>query len=118
MADQNLMLGALGLCRKAGKLVMGFDAVAESVMKGKAVLVLTAQDLSPRTARKTREFCEGILHVQSMPLTQEQLCAVTHKPVGVYAVTDENLARLCEKHLSGLPHTEKEEKANGERFAD
>ena len=30
MADQNLMLGALGLCRKAGKLVMGFDAVAES----------------------------------------------------------------------------------------
>ena len=118
MADQNLMLGALGLCRKAGKLVMGFDAVAESVMKGKAVLVLTAQDISPRTARKTREFCEGILHVQSMPLTQEQLCAVTHKPVGVYAVTDENLARLCEKHLSGLPHTEKEEKATGERFAD
>ena len=109
MADQNLMLGALGLCRKAGKLVMGFDAVAESVMKGKAVLVLTAQDISPRTARKTREFCEGILDVQSMPLTQEQLCAVTHKPVGVYAVTDENLARLCEKHLSGLPHTEKEE---------
>ena len=105
MADQNPMLGALGLCRKAGKLVMGFDAVAESVMKGKAVLVLTAQDVSPRTARKTREFCEGILDVQSMPLTQ----AVTHKPVGVYAVTDENLARLCEKHLSGLPHTEKEE---------
>ena len=50
MADQNPMLGALGLCRKAGKLVMGFDAVAESVMKGKAVLVLTAQDVSPRTA--------------------------------------------------------------------
>ena len=61
MADQNLMLGALGLCRKAGKLVMGFDAVAESVMKGKAVLVLTAQDISPAPPAKpensVRAFC-------------------------------------------------------------
>ena len=29
----NKLLGALGLCRKAGKLVMGFDAAAESAAR-------------------------------------------------------------------------------------
>ncbi len=114
MAENTPLLGALGLCRKAGKLVMGFDAVAESVMKGKAFLVLTAADVSPRTARKTNEFCEGLVPCLSMPLTQDVLCAVARKPVGVYAVTDENLARLCEKHLARLPQSEKEETAHGE----
>ena len=76
MAENTPLLGALGLCRKAGKLVMGFDAVAESVMKGKAFLVLTAADVSPRTARKTNEFCEGLVPCLSMPLTQDVLCAV------------------------------------------
>ena len=34
------ILFALSLCRKAGALVMGFDAVKDSVGKGKAQLVL------------------------------------------------------------------------------
>ena len=30
--DQHPLLGALGLCRKAGKLVMGFDPAAQSML--------------------------------------------------------------------------------------
>lgn len=44
------ILFALSLCRKAGALVMGFDAVKDSVGKGKAQLVLCAGDLSEGTA--------------------------------------------------------------------
>ena len=43
------ILFALSLCRKAGALVMGFDAVKDSVGKGKAQLVLCAGDLSEGT---------------------------------------------------------------------
>ena len=33
---------AVSLCRKAGALTMGFDAVEDAVVKGKAWLVMTA----------------------------------------------------------------------------
>ena len=43
--------GSLGLCRKAGKLLMGFDTVIEAIQKGEAVLVLLAKDCSDARAR-------------------------------------------------------------------
>ena len=42
--QQHKAVFALSLCRKAGALVTGFDAVKESVYQGKAALVLCAQD--------------------------------------------------------------------------
>ena len=39
--QQHKAVFALSLCRKAGALVTGFDAVKESVYKGKAALVCT-----------------------------------------------------------------------------
>ena len=32
MQKTERLMGALGMCRKAGKLTMGFDAAVESVM--------------------------------------------------------------------------------------
>ena len=40
--DKDPLLGALGICRKAGKLLHGYDRVEEAVMRGKACLVLLA----------------------------------------------------------------------------
>lgn len=105
-SDQKLF-SALSLCRKAGKLVLGFDAVAGSVYAGQAALVLLAADASDGTARRMQRTCEGLAPCRRMPLTQQQLCAITYKKVGVYAVTDENLAILCTKSLEH----EKEENA-------
>ena len=34
--DQHPLLGALGLCRKAGKLLHGYDRVQENALRGKA----------------------------------------------------------------------------------
>ncbi len=33
--DQHPLLGALGLCRKAGKLLHGYDRVQENALRGK-----------------------------------------------------------------------------------
>ena len=99
MSSEQALFGALGLCRKAGRLVMGFDAVCDEVYRGKVALVLTAADLSPKTLARLQRACEGAAEVLPMPLTQEDLCPISRKPVGVYGVADENLASLCRGHL-------------------
>ncbi len=97
----NKLLGALGLCRKAGKLVMGFDAAAESAAKGKARAVFLAADLAEGTRKKTLRFCEAAgLTAQTLPLTQQELLAVTPKKTGVLAVIDTGLAGLVESRLA------------------
>ena len=85
----NKLLFALSLCRKAGALVMGFDTVKDSVNQGNACLVLLASDLSPATRERVVRFCQ---------------------PVGVFAVTDENLAVLCRKNLDACAASVKEER--------
>ena len=93
------LFAALSLCKKAGRLVLGFDAVMDSVYRGKARLVLLAGDVSEGTAKRVRRNCEDLVPCLQMPLAQADLCAVTWKKVGVYAVTDEQLAVLCRRSL-------------------
>ena len=47
----NNILGTLGLCRRAGKLVFGFDAVADEVKnpKSKVYGVVLASDISEKS---------------------------------------------------------------------
>ena len=44
-------LSMLGLARRAGKLAMGHDLALQSVRDGKAQLVLTARNASPRLVK-------------------------------------------------------------------
>lgn len=46
------ILSLLGLCRRAGKVTIGNDAVIDMVIKQKAKLVILAKDLSENTAKK------------------------------------------------------------------
>ncbi len=93
------LLSALGLCKKAGALKLGFDPVKEAVLKGKAYLVLTASDLSEKTKKRVCFFCEELCDVADLPFTQAQLMEITNKPTGVFAVCDANLTKLVEKNL-------------------
>lgn len=97
--DRDPLLGALGICRKAGKLLHGYDRVEEAVMQGKAFLVLLACDASRRTVQHMQDTCEGLVPCAVMQLSGAELRMLTPKPAAVFAVADENLAHLCEKHL-------------------
>ncbi len=100
MEHKQKLLAALSLCRKAGKLVKGFDAVQESVFSGKAALVLLAQDVSEGTEKRMRRACQDFVDCVGMPLTQLELCCLTYKKVGVYSILDENLANLCRQYIT------------------
>ena len=93
------LFSALSLCKRARRLVLGFDAVMGSVARGEAALVLLAADVSAGTEKRVRRNCEGLVPCEKMPLVQTDLCPITLKKVGVYAVTDEQLAVLCRRSL-------------------
>ena len=102
--ETDKLLGALGLCRRAGALTVGFDAVKDAVLMGKAHLVLYAQDASEGNVRRIQWMCREVgdaCEALPLPLTKQDLAAILHKAVGVLAVTDENLAVLCR---AKLPH--------------
>ncbi len=99
--ETDKLLGALGLCRRAGALTVGFDAVKDAVLTGKAHLVLYTQDASEGNVRRITWMCSevGDCDARPLPLTKQDLAAILHKAVGVLAVTDENLAVLCRSKL-------------------
>ena len=97
--DQHPLLGALGLCRKAGKLLHGYDRVQENALRGKVALVLLTSDASERTVSHMKDACDGIVACEQMPLTSADLAMLTPKPAAVFGVTDEHLAQLCAKYL-------------------
>lgn len=86
---------ALSLCKKAGKLIAGFDAVCESLQMGEAKLLLFAGDVSPKTQQKATEQNANGATVCVLPYMQQQIAIITNKPVGVLAVADKDLAALC-----------------------
>ena len=50
-------LSSLGICKRAGKLVFGFETIKTAMQKGQAVLVFTAVDLSAKTTKELRYLC-------------------------------------------------------------
>lgn len=89
------LFGAISLCRKAGKLVMGTDAVKEKVGKGDAALVLTTSDLSARSAKGIREACEKSgVRLLPLPCTMGEVARFVGKDYGIFAVCDRGFANM------------------------
>ena len=93
------LAGLLGMARRAGRLIAGFDAVKESVLSGRAQLVLLACDLSPKT-EKELHFALGE-DVTPLPvgLTKDEIghAAGWNRPVGVIATEDHGFAAAMKK---------------------
>lgn len=96
------LLGLLGICRKAGKLKLGFDPAAASLGRD-AQLLLFAADVSPKTKMRMLKKAEG-LAVKSIDMveTSDAVYYAIGKRVAVMAVTDKGLAeRAATLHNAG-----------------
>lgn len=97
---EDKLLGAISLCRKAGKLTMGADAAAEQTDKGAARLVVLAKDIAARSERQIRFVCERKrIDALKLPLTMEELSGVAGRICGIYAVCDPGFAGMIRKQL-------------------
>lgn len=78
--QRDKLSGALGLCRRAGKVTTGTTLVREACRRGKAALVILAQDMAAGSEGKVRPLAEhrGI-PVHRVALTKSELARALGK---------------------------------------
>ncbi len=110
MMNNNLN-GLLGLCRKAGKLAIGHDAVITSIKQRKSFLALTCCDASNRLKKEIADECgfngRNIKYVDA-PFTMSELGFAIGKKAGVISIDEEGFAnKLLSIITGGYEHGEK-----------
>ncbi len=90
----------LGLCRRAGKLVSGAQAVGDALKKGKAHLVLIDASASEATKNALKNSCRG-RNVAAEEIESQALGHAIGKPERMTAaVTDAGFADRIRKLLN------------------
>lgn len=91
-AAADRITASLTMCRRAGQLQLGFDAVKDALTAKTVSLVLLAADASAKTEKEIRFFA-GEVPVRRIPLTMEQLSAFFRKKRAVLGVCGEGFAK-------------------------
>ena len=95
------ILNFLGLCRRAGKLTVGNDAVVDEAANGKAKLVIVSNDISSNTEKKLKKACSAY-NVECIKLnrSRDELSAALGKFCAVVAVLDEGFSKKLTQLIS------------------
>jgi ribosomal protein L7Ae-like RNA K-turn-binding protein len=104
-AAENKIISLLTMCRRAGMLLLGFDAVTESAKQNGIFCVLLAQDCAPRTEKEVRFRCKG-LPVRKLTEDMDTLACFFRKRTAVFGISSEGFAK---KLLSLLPEQAEEQ---------
>lgn len=100
------LLSLLGICRRAGRLVIGADPVRDSLQKQKSFLVIYASDFSPKSARPVLETAHKY-NIKAMKISRskEELSFSLGKLCGILSVEDkgfaDKLTQLIEQEQGG-----------------
>ena len=87
------LLSFLGLCRRAGKLVIGNDPLREAIETGKALLVLVASDISENTLKKVNAAVSaGNVPCYRVNRTKDEISFSLGKTCACLAVIDKGFA--------------------------
>lgn len=97
----NDLMRNLGLCRRAGKLVAGYEPVREAARKREAKLVLRAGGISAKTHKEIGFFANKYgIELAELPMDMLELAPLFHKRVAVMAITDVQFANLIRNMLN------------------
>ncbi len=102
MMDKRI-LGSLGLCSKAGRLIFGVPMIVEAMQKGKRVyLVLEAADTSANTHKKITDKCNfyGVERIK-LEFDSDELSSSVGKSssLAAVAVVDEGFYKMIKKYF-------------------
>ena len=87
------ILSLLGLCRRAGKMTIGNDAVIDMVTNKKSKLVIMAEDLSKNTAKGELSTChQSNVTALTIKRDKDQLSHAVGKFCAVISVNDDGFA--------------------------
>lgn len=98
------LTGLLGMCRRSGRLVTGFDAVT-ALCRDEAAMLMIAADCALRTVKELR-FQLPMQTVHRLPLTKEETAHAigSHKPVAVLATADEGFSKAILQYVEEESH--------------
>ncbi len=89
----NQLLSFLGICRRAGKMTLGYDSVVSSVTNGESCLVIMADDISPRTEKHLTEALTGTpVSIMKVPYDRNTLGKSLGKFTAIISVNDRGFA--------------------------
>lgn len=98
--NRDRVLSMLGLATRSGNVVSGGFATEQAVKRGKAYLVIIAEDASDNTEKKFRNMCEFYEVPYGRYGVKETLGhAIGREERSCLAVTDEGFANSIRKHL-------------------
>ena len=81
------VISLLTICRRAGKLLLGFDAVKDAAARGQVMCILLAADVSPKTEKEIC-FCCREVPIRKLDLTRDALAMYFRKRTAVFGVCD------------------------------
>ena len=89
----------LGISKKAGKLVTGYDPVIEAILKNKIVMVMLSNELSEKNAAKIKNAAEkNNIPVKEINISMNEIAyALGSKPTGILGIADKGLAHILEQ---------------------
>lgn len=93
----NKLLSMLGICNKAGKLVIGKDKTIETIKKNKARLIIIASDLSMKTSKEVINIAKlNNVKVKTSIESMHEFGSVFTKVSGIICITDNGFAEKIE----------------------
>lgn len=99
MADKNKILSTIGLCKRAGKLITGFDAVTADLDKAAGVIITS--DLSEKTKKEIAYHCgkhnTKLTEINNtLDITMTDIEGILGRKTGIMAITDGGLFSIFE----------------------
>lgn len=89
MNSQQKIINILTICRKAGKIIPGFDAVKDAIYEGNVSCVVVTEDISDKTLKEVRFICKNCnLDIVELELDSYDMFDAAGKQVVVAAICD------------------------------
>lgn len=100
------ILSLLGICRRAGRLIIGADPSVDSIQKHKAKLIIFASDFSKSSSRPVLAAAhENNITTLTLNRNKDEVSLAVGRLCGVMAIEDEGFAdklkMLIENELGG-----------------
>ncbi len=94
MNCQSKIINLLTVCRKAGKLILGFDVVKEAVVGGKADCVLVTRDISPKTLKEAEFYCsKKNIQIIKLSCDMDTFVSIFKRKIAIMAVNDKGFTK-------------------------
>ncbi len=89
MNSQQKTINLLTMCCRAGRVIMGFDAVKEATIKGGISCVLVTDDISYKTLKEVKFFCNNTsTAIYKIDLDSDDMFDSIGKEVVVVGIAD------------------------------